>query len=129
MFQLTVQHPRDDFHILMRVRAKAGTGLHRIGVAHQEQPMMSIGRIIMVRKTEAVPRVEPVDLGVKTLLSSTDIDFGGLYPDPAHGSSSSRESSASSLAYLSTFSAMSRSTDHFPAPVINSARPMPITKR
>jgi hypothetical protein len=52
--------------------------------------MMGIGWVVVVRKAEAVPRVEPADLRVKTIMGSTDIEFSGLYPDRVHGSASFR---------------------------------------
>jgi hypothetical protein len=94
MLQFAIQYPRDDLHILMRVRTKPSTCLHCIVIAHQQQPMMGIGWIIVVRKAEAVPRVEPAYFRVEAIMGSTDIDFCGLYPDRGHGFPSFRLSSS-----------------------------------
>src|SRR5688500_2045098 len=49
--------------------------------------MVRIGRIIVIRKAEAVPRIEPADVRVKPILSTTDIDGRMIPADilPGHG--------------------------------------------
>ena len=94
MFQLAVQHPGHDFHVPMRMGAEAAAGLHPIVVAHQQQSMMGVRRIIVVRKTEAVPRIEPPDLRVKPITGATDVDRRGRVVSRLHDQASFLDSSA-----------------------------------
>ena len=67
MLHFAAQHPGDDFHVLMRMGSESGAGFDDIVVAHQQQPVMGVPRIIMVCETKAMKRVEPVHLRTEPL--------------------------------------------------------------
>ena len=65
----------------------SGAGLHPIVVAHQQESMVGVRRIIMIRETETVVRVEPIDLRMKPLEGSAYVHRLRLYValnDDAH---------------------------------------------
>jgi hypothetical protein len=48
--------------------AESHVGFHDVIVAHQEETMMSVPRIVMIGKAEAVVGIEPTDARVKPLI-------------------------------------------------------------
>jgi len=60
---------------LMGMGAKSRIGFHHVIVAHQKQSMMGVVRIVMVRKAEAVVRIEPANFGVKPLMTPANINW------------------------------------------------------
>jgi hypothetical protein len=68
VLKFSIEHPRHDFHILMRVCAEASARANNIVIANEKQPMMSVVGIIMGPEAKAVIRLEPRDRCAKTLL-------------------------------------------------------------
>src|SRR5688572_17684671 len=74
VLEFTVEHPRHNLHILMGMRAESHVWFNDVIIAHQEEPMMSILRIVMIAKAEAMIGIEPTDVGVKPLILPSSID-------------------------------------------------------
>jgi hypothetical protein len=55
------------------MRAESHAGFHDVIIAHQQEPMVSIPRIVMIGKAEAMIGIEPTDVRVETLMLSSDI--------------------------------------------------------
>src|SRR5215469_13482390 len=53
------KHVSDDLHVLMRVRGKAGTGIHPVFVDESEFAETHMLRIIITAERERVPAIEP----------------------------------------------------------------------
>ena len=68
VLERTVEHPRDDLHVLVRVEPEAGAARDDVVVVDQEQPVMRVLRVVVVREAEAVPGIEPVQLGVEPVV-------------------------------------------------------------
>ena len=60
-----LEHPGDDLHVLVRVSAEAGAGLHAVVVRDEQQAVVRVGRVVVVPEAEAMAAVEPVDLRVR----------------------------------------------------------------
>src|SRR5687767_9465582 len=91
VLDLTGDHPCDDLHVSMMMHAEAASPVDDVVVAHQQQPMMRVGRIVVIGEAERMPRVEPIDLRVEAGLGRSDIDAHAvtLWRDRARGTSSS----------------------------------------
>ena len=85
VLELAVEHPGDDLHVLMRMRAEAGARAHHVVVRDQQQAVMRVLGIVVIREAEAVPRVEPGQARVKPLAGPTDVDRRSSAKDVVHG--------------------------------------------
>ena len=74
VFERTVEHPRDDLHVAVAVRPESAAGGDHVVVQHEQESVMDVLRVVVVREAEAVPRIEPVDLGVEPLVGAPDVD-------------------------------------------------------
>src|SRR5207249_10914070 len=118
-------HPADDFRMLLRMGSESGAGFDDIVVAHQQQPVMGVLRIIMVREAKAVVRVKPVHFGMEPLAAASNDNAGFLYRvgRPIHA-----RYLPLTAQFFNCF-AIRPSADQRPAPIITSARLIPSTSR
>src|SRR5919108_323175 len=72
MLKLPFQNPGHNFHILMGMCHKSRIWLDDIVIADQKKSMMGIFGIMMISKAEAVVRIQPIYLRLKTLITSLD---------------------------------------------------------
>src|ERR1700730_9549056 len=72
------EHPGDDLHVLMRVGTETGAGLDAVVVRHEQQPVVRVGRVVMLAEAEAVPAVEPVEFGVVARVGAANVDHAHL---------------------------------------------------
>jgi hypothetical protein len=70
MLDRAFEHPGDDLHVAVRVRAEAAARRDHVVVDHQELPVVGVVPVVVVAEAEAVPRVEPVDLRVEPVLGA-----------------------------------------------------------
>ncbi len=50
VLELAVEHPRDDLHVGVRVRAEASAAADDVVVVHEQQPVMGVGRVVVAPK-------------------------------------------------------------------------------
>src|SRR5215467_666683 len=74
MLQLAVQHPRHDFHVLVGMRPKSRVRPYEIIIVNQQQPVVGIGRVIMMPEAEAVSGLEPTRISLKAVCLAPDLD-------------------------------------------------------
>ena len=67
MGELAFHHHGDDFHALVRVHAKALARGNRVVIDHPQWTKAHPIGVVVVRKAEAVPAIEPIQLAVKAL--------------------------------------------------------------
>ena len=67
MGELALHHHGDDFHALVRVHAKALARGNRVVIDHTQRAEAHPIGVVVVRKAEAVPAIEPIPLAVKAL--------------------------------------------------------------
>ena len=79
MLHFAAQHPGDDFHVLMRMGSESCAGFDDIVIAHQQQPVVRVSRIVVVREAKAVVRVKPVHFGMEPLAAASNDNAGFLY--------------------------------------------------
>jgi hypothetical protein len=60
----------------MRMSPKSAVRLHQVVIVHEQQTMVRVGRIIMVREAEAVPRIQPPSLRMEPVFFATDLHIG-----------------------------------------------------
>ena len=60
-----VEHPGDDLHVAVRMRAEAAAGRDHVVVQYEQQTVVRVVRVVVLAEAEAVPRVEPRDLGME----------------------------------------------------------------
>ena len=65
MGELTFHHHGDDFHALVRVHVKALAWGDRVVIDHPQRTKAHPIGVVVVRKAEAVPAIEPIELAVE----------------------------------------------------------------
>ena len=68
------EHVGDNFHIVVRMHAKAAAGRHAVVVNHAQAAEMHMLRIVVVRERKGEVRIEPAVVGVSAFLGGTDGD-------------------------------------------------------
>jgi hypothetical protein len=64
------------------VALESHRGRDTVVVAHEQEPVMDVGGVVMATEAEAVPAVEPGESGVGAAPSPADIDGIGHGVDP-----------------------------------------------
>jgi hypothetical protein len=64
VFEIAAQRNGNDFHVVVRVGAKAHAGCHRIIVEHTKGAEMNTGRFIITPKAEGMIAVQPAVIGM-----------------------------------------------------------------
>jgi hypothetical protein len=58
----------------MRMRLEPGVGVDDIVVAHEQQAMMRVLRVVMLAEAKAVIGFKPIDRGIEAVGRSFDVD-------------------------------------------------------
>ena len=74
LLEPAVEHPRDDLHVAVRMQPETGAGCDDVVVVHEEEPVVRVRRVVVIREAEAVPRIEPVEFAVEAFVRAPDID-------------------------------------------------------
>ncbi len=70
------QHPGHDLHVAVRVGVEAEPRHDAVVVAHQQQAVVRVGRVVVIAKAEAVLRVEPTGLRAEAVVGAADVHLG-----------------------------------------------------
>ena len=73
MYQLSVEHPRHDLHIAVRMGFEPATGSNNVVVRDQQQPKVGVRCVVMASERKTVVAIEPVNIGRKALTRPADI--------------------------------------------------------
>jgi hypothetical protein len=84
MLKFSVQDPRDDLHVAMRMSPEPGAQPDNIVIADKQQAVMGILWVIMTAETETMPGVQPRRSSMKALLATPNINRRCRYPLPAN---------------------------------------------
>ena len=76
MGEFAIQHPGDDLHVSMPVRAEAGSWGDPVVVRDDQEAVADVCWVVMWAEAEAVSRVEPSGVGVEALVGGADVDGG-----------------------------------------------------
>ena len=77
VLELTVEHPRDDLHVAVAVCAEPAGGRDAIVVGHDQQTVARVACVVVLSEAEAVPAVEPTDVGVEARARGPVVNRGG----------------------------------------------------
>jgi hypothetical protein len=82
VLQFSFQHPRDDLHVVVRVRAKARARLHHVLVVHEQQAVVRVARVVVMPEAETVFGVQPVDRRDETVGAAMNVSQRGRHGSP-----------------------------------------------
>src|SRR4051812_33892228 len=78
VFERTLEDVRQDFHVVVRMRAEPRAGQHAVVVDHAERAMPNVRRVEVLAERKAVAALEPSQVGPAPLVASPDADHDFL---------------------------------------------------
>ena len=72
--ELAVEHPGHDLHVAVAVRPESATGADGVVVVDDQEPVTDVARVVVRPEAEAVPGVEPVEVGVESAARGAHVD-------------------------------------------------------
>ena len=77
VLERAAEHPRDDLHVAVAVRAETRGGSDAVVVVHDEQTVALVQRRIVLAEIERVLGLEPTDVGEEAIVWLLDCNGHG----------------------------------------------------